>query len=112
MESRTVQIRGSGSALYSVVFSRTDGAPPSLRCSCQAGEKGTLCKHVRALIAGDISMVEEPVGGDAMSALGWINGSELAVLAARVDAAEAEVERAKAAAQAAKRHLARVLYGR
>ena len=47
-------VRGSSGNRYAVTLEdRTSG--PHLRCTCMAGRYGTRCRHVKALLAGDIT---------------------------------------------------------
>lgn len=52
-------LNGDSGSVYTVtLIGYTDGRI-SLRCSCPAGKKGTLCKHLRDLLAGDFKRVVE-----------------------------------------------------
>jgi DNA polymerase-3 subunit epsilon len=47
-------VRGSSGNRYAVTMEdRSNG--PNLRCTCMAGRYGTLCRHVKSLLAGDIT---------------------------------------------------------
>lgn len=46
------QVTGSTGNLYTVIFSDESGTAKAF-CSCQAGELGVLCKHVKGLIDQD-----------------------------------------------------------
>ncbi len=47
-------VRGSSGNRYAVTL-EDRALGPRLRCTCMAGRYGTLCRHVKALMAGDIT---------------------------------------------------------
>jgi DNA polymerase-3 subunit epsilon len=47
-------MRGSSGNRYAVTLEDRH-AGPHLRCTCMAGRYGTLCRHVKSLLAGDIT---------------------------------------------------------
>jgi len=47
-------VRGSSGNRYAVTL-EDRSAGPHLRCTCAAGRYGTLCRHVKSLLAGDIT---------------------------------------------------------
>lgn len=58
----SLSLNGDSGSVYTVTLAGHADGRASLRCSCPAGKKGTLCKHLRALLAGDFGRVaaEEP----------------------------------------------------
>ncbi|KQO71067.1 DNA polymerase III [Methylobacterium sp. Leaf465] len=67
-------VRGSSGNRYAVTLEDRTGGP-HLRCTCMAGRYGTRCRHVKALLAGDIT--------DLLSS----NHDDVAVLRVRMTAA-------------------------
>jgi len=66
-ERLTFRVRGSGNDLYKLVATR-DHQGFRILCSCPAGRRGGLfCKHVAALLVGDVTRLEEP--SDSVAAL-------------------------------------------
>lgn len=50
-------LNGDSGSVYTVTLIGHPEGRVSLRCSCPAGKKGILCKHLRNLLAGDFKRV-------------------------------------------------------
>ena len=80
---------------YSIVINRK---PDQLICSCDcpAGKFGKLCKHILAVLTGDVNVLIDP--SQSPSLLGFTREIEASRISLSVRAlleAEADVERAK-----------------
>jgi hypothetical protein len=81
----TIKAKSSGDTPYVVAFS-TDSGTLTVRCNCQAGSFGKLCKHKTELLAGDASRLYDPLDidqlNDAMELLA--RGEEIKIVAADI----------------------------
>jgi uncharacterized Zn finger protein len=105
MESIKFQVQGSASEPYEVVFSR-EGSNLTATCTCPAGLVGQYCKHRFNILGGAVDGVVSNNENEVATVLGWLPGTDVEAAMNAVAAAEAEVERAKKAATAAKKALA------
>lgn len=108
MASITFQVQGSASVPYEVVFSR-EGSNLTATCTCPAGLVGQYCKHRFNILYGAVDDIVSNNENEVATVVGWLPGTDVEAAMKVVAAAEAEVERAKKAATAAKKSLARVM---
>jgi len=108
MASVTFQVQGSASEPYEVVFSR-EGSNLTATCTCPAGVVGQYCKHRFNILYGAVDGIVSNNENEVATVVGWLPGTDVEAAMNVVAAAEVEVERAKKAAAAAKKALARVM---
>lgn len=108
MASITFQVQGSASVPYEVVFSR-EGTNLTATCTCPAGLVGQYCKHRFNILYGMLDGIVSNNENEVETVVGWLPGTDVEAAMNAVAAAEVEVERAKKAAAAAKKALARVM---
>lgn len=108
MASITFRVQGSASVPYEVTFSR-EGSNLTATCTCPAGLVGQYCKHRFNILYGAVDDIVSNNENEVATVVGWLPGTDVEAAMRAVAAAEMEVERAKKAATAAKKGLARVM---
>lgn len=102
------KVQGSASVPYEVTFSR-EGSNLTATCTCPAGLVGQYCKHRFNILDGVVDGIVSNNENEVATVVGWLPGTDVEAAIKVVSAAEQEVERAKKAATAAKKALARVM---
>jgi SWIM zinc finger len=108
----TILVRGSGKEPYSVALGTNEGGKPFLTCTCQAGALGQLCKHRRAILAADWSILVDASLSESIRQ--FVNADPWPVLLAKARSAEeqlAEIEKTSAAIKRREKEL-KVAFGR
>lgn len=108
MASITFQVQGSASVPYEVTFSR-EGSNLTAICNCPAGLMGQYCKHRFNILDGAVDGIVSNNENEVATVAGWLPGTDVEAAMKVVATAEQEVERAKKAATAAKKGLARAM---
>jgi len=88
-----IQAKSSSGGSYDVHFDRE---PLRVFCECRAGVNRQLCKHKRAFINGDESMLaDRNQANELRTVTEWLQGSE--IVAAEADLTRVEAEKARIA---------------
>jgi hypothetical protein len=100
MDKVSFLVQGSAAEPYEVIFKLRDDKNLSAYYTCQAGSKGTHCKHRINILRGETRGIVEGDLNDVKKVLSWLPGTD-------VEAAIKEIENAEDALVLAKSNLAR-----
>ncbi len=85
----------------------------SFLCDCPAGIRGRICKHKRALVSADDSMLyDEDQRDNFQKIMDWVNASGYPDLMKELKEAENELDSAKGKARDIKEKITRVMKDR
>ena len=105
---RTLYAKSSNSDLsYDVVFELKNNNL-FIRCDCKAGEFGRLCRHIKAFLYGDISILyDERQEKKFIEVCEWIQQTKCQKYLIELDEIKKQIETLKKKEQAAQRALER-----
>lgn len=107
----TLLAKSSGGEPYEVKL-HLDQENVFVKCSCRAGIFGKICKHKTAILSGDESILFDPSQSDDLAQIQErIKDTELPALSAKLEAARADVEKAKRRAVRARTQLEKAMRG-
>jgi hypothetical protein len=102
-------VQGSQPEPYRVVFTYEEGGRLSASCTCRAGQIGQYCKHRMAILSGRPVDIVNGTAANLAEVASWLAGSDVETALLELAKCEDEMARAKQAASAAKRAVARAL---
>lgn len=105
------QVQGSVFDPYVVTFTKL-GNQLRATCTCEAGHKGTYCKHRLNILSGNTIHMVNTNEEDVKTLVSWIPGTDLEQALNDVRTEEENVVLAKAKLNKAHKRLASVMYGR
>ena len=108
MEELTLQVKGSSSDPYELIFIK-DGDSLTALCNCPAGTFGNLCKHRVAILDGDSAAVVDDDATKIASVVEWLVGTDVETALAELRVVESDKEASKPDVVAAKRKLAKAM---
>lgn len=91
-KSVSVSLAGDSGSVYTATLEQDDSGRMTLCCSCPAGKKGTLCKHLRELLDGNLMRVVAADGGSRIKFTSMLMSSPMLAIAAPVLQQLAEAE--------------------
>jgi hypothetical protein len=109
MDKITFLVQGSAAEPYEVVFKLRDYNNLSAYCTCQAGQKGTYCKHRLNILRGETRGI---IGGnldDVKTVLSWLPGTDVEAAIKKIESAEDALLLAKSNLAKSKKKLGRAL---
>ena len=104
-------IKGSSSEPYKVVFAQTGDGQLTATCTCQAGLKGTYCKHRMAILEGNFSAIVSGNTVEAETIQKWFKGTELETIFLSIISTEAQINALDKELNSFKKKLARTMLG-
>jgi hypothetical protein len=108
METIQFLVQGSATEPYKVTFQR-EGKILSAFCTCPAGASGQYCKHRLSILQGRPTGVISDNVAEGRTVAAWLPGTNVEAAMEALFAAERDLERAKSAAAAARKDLARTM---
>lgn len=96
-QSVSVSLAGDSGSVYTATLEQNESGRLVLRCSCPAGVKGTLCKHLRELLEGNFTRVVETEGGYQTEFISMLRDSPMLNIAAPFMRELAEAENSQEA---------------
>lgn len=105
------QVQGSDEAnIYDVTFEKI-GDNLRAYCTCQAGKKGSCCKHRFSLMDGEISKLVGDNHNDLIILQKMLEGTDLETAYKIFIRADKECEAAKSSREKASKNLAKAMHG-
>lgn len=114
-KSISLSLAGDSGNVYTAILEQDDTGTVTLHCSCPAGEKGTLCKHLRELLEGNFHRAVGKHISQIRDFAAFLQSSSVIDDCSgplnRLTVAEKEQEALKKEIRALKKQIARVLAG-
>lgn len=98
-------LSSNGVTVYTVVFELVE-SKLTVRCDCEAGARGKLCRHKSNLLLGNYIDSD-----DYREAMSWVRQSPLQELLEKVTLSEEEFDNKKKQLEKSKRSLEKALRG-